>query len=71
MLRPFLYVTIAVCATLAPELTRWSDTPPRNEFEVAVLIVACVGAAATTLRAYVDQHISNAKKEAAENVPEP
>lgn len=68
MTRGILYVVIAVGSVLGPELTRFTDNPPRNGWEISAVVVACLVSAATALRAYVDQHLGNQKAEKKEEL---
>jgi len=58
VLRGSIYTTLAAASVVGPALTVWKDTPPANGYEIASVAVGTLGAMATALRAFLDQHIS-------------
>jgi hypothetical protein len=58
ILRGWLYTGLAAAAVVGPALERWKDAPPENGYEIASVTLSALVAAATALRAYLDQHLS-------------
>lgn len=59
--RGLLYAGIQIFTALATAFTGWSESPPRNWYAVGAVILGALASAGTTLRAYIDQHLSAAK----------
>lgn len=59
--RGLLYAGIQIFTALATAFTGWSETPPRNWYAVGAVILGALASAGTTLRAYIDQHLSSVK----------
>lgn len=59
--RGWLYFAIPVMSLCAERATQFIEKPPANSWEYVSLACAALVAGLTSVRAYMDQHISNVK----------
>lgn len=59
--RGLLYVGISILTTLAAAFAVWQTTPPPNSYAIFAVLFKALADAGLTLRAYIDQHLSNTK----------
>jgi hypothetical protein len=63
VLRGVLYFIIAAGTPMVGSLDKWSNSSPRNSYELSSAILASVIAGFVAWRAYIDQSISRAVEE--------
>ena len=57
-LRGLIYTVLGLLTPASAVLAQWGDSPPKNRYVMASAAIAVLLGGVTSLRAYLDQHIS-------------